>query len=550
MVEVPIVDALDEVPPPASPSSSSLFAPRFLLPATEEAPVVAASTWETLPPAPVAESPTVRIEDLSPPGRSKAKTPEPARPAAVRSASLPPRQRRGGDAPPRPAHDSSSGIESDAGPLPHWMGGSPKADTPPLTAQTAPWARSQDAAEKQRLAAVAAGLASQQETIPIAVPKPKKKKAESVAQAPPRKRSAAPVRLWFGRRKPAIPLREITTFTRQLAVMVHAGMPLHASLHFFSESIEEPLGPILSDLATRISSGFRLSGAMALHPEAFSEVYTGLVEMGESTSHLDESLTKLSDMLEKQLRLTKKLSSALVYPAFLVLVCLAAIAVFLQVVLPTLVPLFASFTMELPLPTRMLLHSRSLVWPLVVLGVGGWAGWLVAQPYWQRARRERAEWARKVDRLSLRIPVLGKFLQQLSTARVLFALATMLESGLPLLNALKRCETVAANLEMGERIRLAGKEMREGMPVSEGLALHRVLPTACTQLLAVGEESAKLSDMVQYAARFYEEEIDHAVDQFMNLVEPVIMIVMGLVVGFIVLAATLPTVEMINHLNI
>ena len=92
MVEVPIVDALDEVPPPASPSSSSLFAPRFLLPATEEAPVVAASTWETLPPAPVAESPTVRIEDLSPPGRSKAKTPEPARPAAVRSASLPPRQ--------------------------------------------------------------------------------------------------------------------------------------------------------------------------------------------------------------------------------------------------------------------------------------------------------------------------------------------------------------------------------------------------------------------------------------------------------------------------
>jgi type IV pilus assembly protein PilC len=125
----------------------------------------------------------------------------------------------------------------------------------------------------------------------------------------------------------------------------------------------------------------------------------------------------------------------------------------------------------------------------------------------------------------------------------------MIETGLPILNALKRCETVASNLYFAQRLEKAGDELRDGSTVTDALALYQVLPNSCLHLLSAGEESAQMAEMVQYAARFYEDEVEQSIDTFMSLVEPVIMIVMGFVVGFIVLAAVLPTVQMINQLS-
>jgi type II secretory pathway component PulF len=284
------------------------------------------------------------------------------------------------------------------------------------------------------------------------------------------------------------------------------------------------------------------------HP-SFPRSTWGLVELGETSSHIDETLEKLADLLEKQVRLAKRLQSALVYPAFLVAVSMAAVGVFLQYVLPTMIPLFKSFSLTLPLPTRMLLASRHLVWPSVIVSLLGVLFWSWFRPAWNRARRRKAAWAYRVDRWILKIPLFGKFIAQIAIARVLFALATMIETGLPIMNALKRCESVASNLEFAGRLEKAGDELRDGSTVTEALALYEVLPSSCLHLLSAGEESAQMAEMVQYAARFYEEEVDHSIDQFMSLVEPVIMCVMGVVVGFIVLSAVLPTVEMINHLG-
>ncbi len=357
-------------------------------------------------------------------------------------------------------------------------------------------------------------------------------------------------RLFFWRsEKSVVGLEEVATFTRQFSVMIGAGLPIHQALSFFAESSTGVLAEVTDDVATKISSGHRLSQALAKHDGVFSEVYVGLVELGETSSHIDEALEKLADLLEKQVRLGKRMSSALVYPAFLVAVSLASIGVFLQYVLPTMIPLFASFNMQLPLPTRMLLASRHLVIPGAILAILLVLLWQWFRPRLQRARRNKEKWAYKVDNLMFKLPLLGKFFQQMATARVLFALATMIETGLPILNALKRCEAVASNLAFAERLEKAGVELRDGSTVTDALALYEVLPPSCLHLLSAGEESAQMAEMVQYAARFYEEEVEHSIDTFMSLVEPVIMIFMGIVVGFIVLSAVLPTVEMINHLG-
>lgn len=382
---------------------------------------------------------------------------------------------------------------------------------------------------------------------PRYVPTPTPRREPTVV-APPVKAKPAKAKKFF-RREPNISMEEVSTFTRQFSVMIGAGLPIHQALNFFAESTTGLLGKIIDDVATKISSGFRLSNALAQHPAVFSEVYLGLVELGETSSHIDETLEKLADLLEKQVRLAKRLQSALVYPAFLVAVSMAAVGIFLQYVLPTMIPLFKSFSLTLPLPTRMLLASRHLVWPSVVLSLLGVLFWSWFRPAWSRARRSKAAWAYRVDRLVLKIPLFGKFIGQIAVARVLFALATMIETGLPIMNALKRCESVASNLEFAGRLEKAGDELRDGSTVTEALALYEVLPSSCLHLLSAGEESAQMAEMVQYAARFYEEEVDHSIDQFMSLVEPVIMCVMGVVVGFIVLSAVLPTVEMINHLG-
>ena len=372
------------------------------------------------------------------------------------------------------------------------------------------------------------------------------KPAPAPSPANPKKKRS----LFFWRsEKTAVGLEEVATFTRQFSVMIGAGLPIHQALSFFADSSTGPLAEVMEDVATKISSGHRLSQAIGKHEGVFSEVYVGLIELGETSSHIDEALEKLADLLEKQVRLGKRMSSALVYPAFLVAVSLASIGVFLQYVLPTMIPLFASFSMTLPLPTRMLLASRHLVIPGALLAILLVIFWQWFRPRLQRARRNKEKWAYRADKAMFKIPMLGKFFQQMATARVLFALATMIETGLPILNALKRCETVASNLAFAERLEKAGAELRDGSTVTDALALYQVLPPSCLHLLSAGEESAQMAEMVQYAARFYEEEVEHSIDTFMSLVEPVIMIVMGVVVGFIVLSAVLPTVEMINHLG-
>ncbi|MBS2038193.1 type II secretion system F family protein [bacterium] len=390
---------------------------------------------------------------------------------------------------------------------------------------------------------------------PRYTPTPRAPSSGSIAvaglkESPASVRTEPQKKLYFGRGKPKpASLEDVATFTRQFSVMISAGLPIHQALSFFAESSTGPLAEVMDDVATKISSGHRLSQAMSRHQTVFSEVYVGLIELGETSSHIDEALEKLAELLEKQVRLGKRLSSALVYPAFLVAVSLASIGVFLQYVLPTMIPLFASFNMELPLPTRMLLGSRHLVIPCAILAVLSVIFWQWFRPHLQLARRNKEKWAYDADKAMMKIPLIGKFFHQMAVARVLFALATMIETGLPILNALKRCETVASNLAFAERLEKAGAELRDGATVTDALSLYEVLPPSCLHLISAGEESAQMAEMVQYAARFYEEEVEHSIDTFMSLVEPIIMVFMGFVVGFIVLSAVLPTVQMINHLG-
>ena len=339
----------------------------------------------------------------------------------------------------------------------------------------------------------------------------------------------------------------LAVFTRQIAVMIGAGVPIHQALSFYAESSEEKgLPEVIDDVAQRVSSGFRFSQALKAHPRIFSEVYTGLIETGESSSMLQEILEKLADLLEKQNRVRKKVISTLTYPAVLTLVSLGSVAVFIFYVLPMMVPLFHSLNMTLPWPTRMLLAFRIYAPPLF-LTVGGamavvslinrhvtTAGWPTVRRFWHAS--------------TLKIPVLGKVLEKIAVARVLYSLATMLESGVLITAAMQRCATVAGNLEIADRLLKAKDELIDGKSVAEALTLHEVFPRSCVQIMCLGEETSSLSDTVRYAADFYEEDIDQTLTSFAAMIEPMIMGVMGLFVGFIVLSAVLPTVQLLNNL--
>jgi type IV pilus assembly protein PilC len=343
--------------------------------------------------------------------------------------------------------------------------------------------------------------------------------------------------------------QELSVFTRQLSTMIQSGITIHAALSFFGESGQPgQLTTVVGEIANKVCTGSRLSEGFRAFPEVFSPVYVGLVETAEASSRLDETLARLADLLENQNRLRQRLVSAITYPAFLLVASTAAIALFVYYILPMMGSLYQGLGIVLPWPTRLLLQMRTVL-PLVVgvLTVASVGYWLSYQRL-QAWLRKNTPVRRKLHRILLHLPALGTMIEKMSISRVLYSFSTMLDAGLSFNESLRRCSAVAGNQIISDRLDQSRVDLVDGHTIQECFSRNDVFPRACIQMLAVGEESASMNLMITYAAKYYESEVDCAIERFTALIEPTIMAGMGIFVGFIVLSAVLPTVRLIEAL--
>lgn len=342
--------------------------------------------------------------------------------------------------------------------------------------------------------------------------------------------------------------QDLAVVTRQLAAMLGAGIPIHSALEFCVD-YENSTAQALEEVANKVASGVSVSHALRQYPDVFDGVYVGLVQTGEMSGRLPEILEKLAELLERQVAMRQRLISTMTYPSVLGGVAILGVVGFVYFVLPLITPLFDSLGVDLPLPTRILLAFRTVLpylafWVLVMA-----LGWRFFHKRIKNYLNSKPALKRKFDAIPVRAPLIGPTWEKIVTSRVLYAMATMVDVGIGMIQAMARSETAAGNSYVAYRMQRARLALTEGATVYESLSEARVFPEAALQLISVGEEAADLGRMFQYVANYYEEEVEYALDTLASLLEPMIMVVMGLVVGFICVSAALPTIQLLQNFS-
>jgi type II secretory pathway component PulF len=350
------------------------------------------------------------------------------------------------------------------------------------------------------------------------------------------------------KRPPKVNLHDLCIFIRQLATMLEAGIALHQALNYLGKSANKDLRRVLDAVSRKVESGSTLSWALRQYPKIFSEVICALVETGELTGMLTPVLQRVADLQEKTLNMHKKLIATVTYPLVLVTVSGMSLLFFVFFVLPSTVPLFASLNIALPWPTKLLLATRYIIPAVFGIVAVLFILYKVFNPVVEKFLDQNPKLKEIVQSLPLRIPVFGGLYTKMLVARMLFALASMIENGVNLLPAVKRSAATSSNQWVIERMRLAETQLRDGDLLSVCLNNTQIFPRTAIYLIAVGEETSQLSEMLQHAANIFEEEVDLELVKFSALIEPLIMMVMGIVVGFIVISSLLPMLKLIQNL--
>jgi len=347
-------------------------------------------------------------------------------------------------------------------------------------------------------------------------------------------------------RKRKVPAKSLAVFTRQLSVMIDAGLPLVQCLDLLAK--EEPdkrLAEAVRLVRQDIEAGASLAEAMARQPHAFNPLFTHMVAAGETAGILDTIFKRLSTYIEKQVKLQAQVKAAMIYPAAVVTIATIVVAVLLWKVIPTFASLFAGLNAKLPLPTRIVIRASDLfVWALPVLVAGGFAGaFFFRQYYATQAGRL------KVDGILLRLPLLGIILRKVAVARFCRTLSTLISSGVPILTGLDITAKTAGNAVVEAAVRQARAGIERGETIAAPLRATGVFPPMVGQMIGAGESTGALDVMLAKIAEFYEEEVDVAVAGLLTVLEPVMIAFLGVVVGGIIISMYLPLFELINQLT-
>lgn len=340
--------------------------------------------------------------------------------------------------------------------------------------------------------------------------------------------------------------KDVAVFARQFSTMINSGLTLIKALTILVSQTENPnLSKVIAQVRSEIERGSSLSAALAKHPKIFNHLFIAMVRSGESGGVLDDVLLRLANTLEKQVEIRRKIKSAMTYPiAVLVLVVLILTAMMLFVI-PTFKKIFASLHGTLPLPTRILLDVSHLfvsyVWLVAII----YGGLIYGFVRLRRSKRGRDA----LDRLSLRLPVFGRLTHKYAIVRFSRTFAALLRSGVPILNALQITAEAAGNVKMVEAINDMEIGVRQGEPISRRMGNHDIFPPMVTQMVAVGEETGGVDEMLDKVGSFYEQEVEAMVDSLASLLEPLLIVVLGSVVGSMVIALYLPMFNVIKLIH-
>jgi type IV pilus assembly protein PilC len=340
--------------------------------------------------------------------------------------------------------------------------------------------------------------------------------------------------------------KNLAVFTRQFSVMIDAGLPLVQCLDILGTQ-EEDKNFAAVILATRsdVESGASLADAMRRHPKTFDPLFTNMIAAGEAGGILDTILKRLATYIEKAVKLTGQVKSAMIYPIAIVVIAGGVVGVILWKVIPTFASLFSGLGADLPLPTRVVIAlSDNLVrfFPFIFVGVGAFA--YAFRNYYRTEKGRRV-----VDATVLKAPVLGNIMRKIAVARFCRTLSTLISSGVPILDGLDITAKTAGNSVIEDAIMTTRKSIERGETISVPLKDTKVFPPMVTQMIGVGEATGALDTMLAKIADFYEEEVDTAVAGLLTLLEPIMIAVLGIVVGGIVIAMYMPIFDLISKLT-
>ncbi len=357
-----------------------------------------------------------------------------------------------------------------------------------------------------------------------------------------RKQGVTPTRvqkqLKFGSGKKPITGQEIAIFSRQMSTMMKAGVPLVQSLELVARGNEnKSVTELILSVKASIEAGLPFAEALAMHPRQFDDLYVNLVEAGEKSGALESLLDKIATYKEKTETIKKKIKKALTYPAAVVVVAFVVTGILLYFVIPQFESLFSGFGADLPAFTQMVVSLSKFVtaywWILILIPVGGVFAF-------KEAHHRSANFRRFLDRIALKAPLFGEILYKGAVARFARTLSTMFAAGVPLVEAMDSVAKAAGNIVYTEGIMKMKDQVSTGTQLQLCMAQSNLFPAMAIQMIGIGEESGSLDAMCAKVADFYEEEVDNMVDSLSSLMEPMIMAVLGVLVGGLVVAMYLP----------
>lgn len=340
---------------------------------------------------------------------------------------------------------------------------------------------------------------------------------------------------WF--KKKGVPLGDMVVMSRQLSTLVGAGLPLVESLLSLIGQTQNPmLKAALLDIRNDVLAGSTFSDALAKHPKIFSDLYQSLSKAGEIAGALDETLQTAAEQLDKEQELKEKVKSAFVYPIAVLVTATGVVAFLLTFVVPVFAKVYNQFHAPLPAPTQLLITISMVIhsfWYIVI--AAGYIGFKVFKK-WQATEKGR----RKCDLWKIKMPLLGQLNRKIAIARLTRTFGAMVSAGVPIISGLQTSAKVTGNTVFMDVVTDACQKVNEGVKLSEPLEQSGQFPSMVTRMISAGEESGNLDEMLRQITNFYDRDIEYAVQKLTRLMEPIMTVVLGGVVGFILLALYMP----------
>ena len=341
----------------------------------------------------------------------------------------------------------------------------------------------------------------------------------------------------FGKKKEKVTPGDVATFTRQLSTMINAGLPITEALLILRSQSKKSLQAIIAQLLADVEAGESLSSALSKHPEIFGKTYIALVKSGEVGGVLDAVLLRLADNLEKQQEFSGKVKGALIYPIIIIVAMVVVAIVMMIFVIPKLLTLYTDMNAQLPGPTKILMSVSGFMgkyWFIIAIV-------LVAAFYIFRLYKSTAEGRRKIDELIFKIPIYGPLQMQVILTDLTRTLSMMVGAGVSILESLHISAEVVNNTLISDALLDAANQVEKGFPVAFAFSKHpEAFPFILSQMVAVGEETGKMEEILSKLSRIFEIESDEKVKGLTSAIEPIVMVILGLGVGFLVIAVILP----------